>query len=196
MRVRLVAAPAQCGPTAFAGRQSAAVGKAACACRSLLIPRNEPTAACKFLFFLRRGPSTKPLHRSVAALQHSLVNINENRSERCLRGPGREFPTRWGHCRNWRAGCRCSAARARNIKPEGAIETRHGWAAAIADPCRPLLIPRSRGPAKPAKACRSLLIHGIRPAEPVRSGGSPARRHGHSRTCRPPSRLTESGGRL
>jgi len=203
MRVRLAAAPAPCGPAAFAGRQSAAVGKAACACRSLLIPPGEPAAACKFLFFLRRALSTKPLHPSVAALQHSLVNINENTSGRCSGGQGREFRTRWGRCRNCRAGRRCSAARARNIKPEqayrtaqGAFETRHGWAAAIADPCRSLLIPRSPGPAEPAKACRSLLIHGIRPTEPVRSGGRAARRHGHSRTCRPPSRLTESGGRL
>jgi len=187
-------------PSGVRGR---AVGKAACACRSLLIPPGEPAAACKFLFFLRRALSTKPLHTSVAALQHSLVNINENTSGRCSGGQGREFRTRWGRCRNCRAGRRCSAARARNIKPEqayrtaqGALETRHGWASAIADPCRSLLIPRSRGPATPAKACRSLLIHRIRPTEPVRSGGRAARRHGHRRTCRPPSRLTESGGRL
>jgi hypothetical protein len=73
------------------------------------------------------------------------------------------------------------------------------WAAATVGEapraCRSLLIQRSRGLAEPVKACRSLLIQRIRPAEPVHSGGSPGPRHGHRPVRRPPSRLTESGGR-
>src|SRR5262249_697112 len=104
MPVRSAAARATFGPAEFAGGAAAAVGKARRACRSLLIPRGEWAASCKFLFFLRRAPSTKPLHRSVAAPQHSLVNINENTSGVCRRRQATALRTHWIFYRNWRAG--------------------------------------------------------------------------------------------
>ena len=112
-----------------------------------------------------------------------------------------------------RAAAACSATRRQNIKPEqarglrsAASQTPFGPSTAagrpptfIVNPCKSLLIPRSRGSARNGrrivKACRSLLIHPFRPPKPVRSGGIGSRRDGHRPPPRPRSPLTESGGR-
>jgi hypothetical protein len=165
------------------------------ACRSLLIPpvpdrdgrrrgavegssvgrrgAIDRVGACKSLL-ISRSMFRSQVH---AAEQHSLVNISENTSaadDRCGPAPGIGH---WIYCRKWQPQRECTATRAENIKREQASYS-----------------PTDAG--RRAGACRSLLIPDFRPPpEPVRSGGSRVRPDGQRLPRRPPSRLTESGGR-
>jgi hypothetical protein len=198
MPVRLAAAREPFGPAAFARRRSAALEPAPRACRSLLIWDGR-----------RFGCPAAP--------QHSLVNINENTSTAapvrngsgpeltdlpCEKRPPARVQCKTSLGRTSRTTTELEAGTRVHGTRDGAVPRRECTTAsrrtptAGADRCRSLLIPRSQGPAEPAKACRWLLIHRIPPAEPVGSGGRAACRHGHRPARRPPSRLTESGGRL
>jgi hypothetical protein len=180
---------------------------------------------CKFLFFPRRVASGRSAHRLAprfcAAMQHLLVNINENTSAAFSTG-GRpapeptEIPHETGdlrpvHC-NTRGGKTSPTTSEIQAGTRG-HGTRGGPArrAADAGPCRFLFFhartPRSealrvptggRPPPAPAivNPCSSLLIARISgPAEPVRSGDRPVRRHGLSFPPPPPSPREESGER-
>ena len=170
--------------------------------------------ACIFLLIPSRAGSNWAVHhtRGTAAAPHkSLVSINENTSAHRRAGNRREAGTDWNCYRNRRTAAACGAAGGQNIKPEQP-RRRPGAASGMrsnslpaerlkprrapVNPCRSLLHPC--GPAgngcRIVKACRSLLIHRPRP-EPVRSGGDRARPDGHRLPRRPPSPLTESGGR-
>ena len=101
-----------------------------------------------------------------------LVSINENTSAGALPTVRLRAGRHWIYWRKRRLHEGCTAARSRNNKPEQARPT--------------------------SNRCRSLLIHRFRHhprAETVRSGGSRSARHGQRPLGRPPSPLTESGGR-
>ena len=186
-------------PIDAARREGGACGQAA-ACIFLLIPSR---AGSNWAAYLAGGTAAAP-HKS-------LVSINENASARRHTGDRREAVTDWNCYRNRRAAAACGAAGGQNIKPEQArrppgADTRSNSLPAErlkprrppVNPCRSLLVTHPRGPAgngrRIVEACRSLLIH--HPcAEPVRSGGGGARPDGHRLPRRPPSPLTESGGR-
>lgn len=147
--------------------------------------------ACIFLLISRRVCPRSAMHdlpHLGAALHNSIVNNNANTmadSAGTARARGR---TDWVCLENWFPRRECSAARSRNNNPE---QTR----LATCVPMRGASNARTAAGRQP-EACRSLLIHRPRPlAEPVRSGGSPGTRHGQRPSCRPPSPLTESGGR-
>jgi hypothetical protein len=181
-----------------------------------------PTAVCIFLFFRSRKPAhwvARRAHPFDAAMHKPLVNINENTSAntsaRTARADRSQAGTHWASARKWpartaravqhrreknkpitsqqQAGTRSHGTRARPGRESG----RRGpprWLAGseAAARCRGLGACGS----SMVGACRSLLIHRLRPpAEPVRSGGSRGPRHGQRAPCRPPSPLTESGGR-
>jgi hypothetical protein len=174
---------------------------------------------CKFLFFPWQARSRARAWRLIeCALHNPLVNISENTSAGAAGLASPHAGTDWILWRKWRARGECSAARARNNKVEQARRGAH-WAtrdrlntpapagpqpsrppAGSVDPCRCLLIAsspaRARSGARIVEACRSLLIHRIRPvAEPVRSGEGGRPRHGQRRPCPAPSPPTESGER-
>jgi len=197
----LIPRRAATGPSAAAAWPSGVLGRVV-GCIFLVIPRGPApgpsgaaawpgsvpgqVAACIFLLISRRAPWTSHgvVLRTPAAAHKSIVNNNENTSARRAVGYRDRAGTHWDIERNWRAGHACGAARGQNINPEQARRMPHGAGARFNPTGRRIV-----------KACRSLLIHASRPPEPVRSGGSRARAHGHGSSCRPPSRPTESGGR-
>jgi hypothetical protein len=204
-----------------AGRGSRASGHVA-TCIFLLNPRraalapteatawrgmSRPVAACIFLLNRRDvAPAARPLTGSTPAAPHkSVVNNNENTSAPRSSGTRDEARNHWHINRNRRLASACAATRARTIKLEQARRTPaprirgrfyltraagHGshHPSFIVNPCKSLLI--RRGPAR-----KGSRIHASHLPEPVRSGGSRARPHGHGPSCRPPSPLVESGGR-
>ena len=144
--------------------------------------------ACIFLFFRGRRPTrwaqclARPFH---AALHKSIVNNNGNTIARVERAGSAQVGAHRISTRKRPAGGACSAAQAGKEQADNKRTTSRNktpW--------------NSRAPVGWVGACRSLQIHRPRPsAEPVRSGGSRGARHGQRPPCRPPSRLTESGGR-
>jgi hypothetical protein len=149
-------------------------------------------AACIFLLIPSRAGSNWAVHhtRGTAAAPHkSLVSINENTSAGRSAGDPREKGARR------RPGV-ASDTRSDSLPAEWLKSRRPP--PSIVNPCRSLLVTHPRGPAgngrRIVEACRSLLIHPPC-AEPVRSGGDRARPDGHRLPRRPPSPLTESGGR-
>src|ERR1043166_5066109 len=157
-------------------------------------------AACIFLLNRRdAAPAARPLTGSMPAAPHkSVVNNNENTSAPRSSGTRDETGNHWHVNRNRRLASACAATRGQNIKLEQARRPPHlafggrfyptravghvsHRPSFVVNPCKSLLIPRSRG--QP------------RPSEPVRSGGSGVRPHGLGPPCRPPSPLVESGGR-
>src|ERR1043166_774411 len=163
-------------------------------------------AACIFLLNRRDvAPAARPLTGSTPAAPHkSVVNNNENTSAPRSSGTRDEARNHWHINRNRRLASACAATRARTIKLEQARRTPaprirgrfyltraagHGshHPSFIVNPCKSLI---RRGPAR-----KGSRIHASHLPEPVRSGGSRARPHGHGPSCRPPSPLVESGGR-
>jgi len=175
----------------------------------------EQRTACISLLISRRVPWRARGHTgAMATAPHkSLVSNKENASACCAGDDRRRAAAHWNPYRNPRAAAACSATRRQDIKPEQARGLRSAASQTpcdpstaagrpptfIVNPCKSLLIPRSRGSARNGrrivKACRSLLIHPFRPPKPVRSGGIGSRRDGHRPPPRPRSPLTESGGR-
>jgi hypothetical protein len=192
------------------GRKASGYALAGCARKSLLICRSRGRAIglaggpiegavgqgprvpgqvepCIFLFIPRHAPGPAPRRAvgTAAAPHKSLVNNKANTSARrsaCNLGRAGRSCNHYG---SRRGPPGCGAARAPNIKREqtgpAPLPCSRRWA---------------RNGRRVVKACSSLLIDAFRPrAEPVRSGNSRARPHGHRPPRRPPSPLIESGGR-
>ena len=147
--------------------------------------------ACIFLLISRRArPHSilRDLSRLGVALHNSIVNNNANTMADPAGTARPRGRTDWVCLRNRFPRRECSAARGISNNPE---QTR----LTTCVPMRGASNARTAA-GRPPEACRSLLIYGPRPpAEPVRSGGSSGARHGQRPPCRPPSPLTESGGR-
>jgi hypothetical protein len=170
--------------------------------------------ACRFLLFVGGAD----LHRRFRAASHKIiVSINGNT---ITGGSAEDRPrgtSRWIFSDKCAVGRECSAARERKEQcpiNRRTIENNTSWnRLAVLSTRTPAMAVASSVCARKADglsgrprrlrsgsaivdACRSLLIHRIRPRrEPVRSGGSCAGPDGQPAACRPPSRPTESGGR-
>ena len=175
------------------------------------------TRACKFLLFSRAAECRAGRRRRFRAAPHKIVvSINGNASAHASADDWSRRTSHWTLSEKSFSARVCTAAQAGKEQcPINRATTANNtpwnrpapWmnAGASASGCGGGLREKEPGPVRRLRrlgagrsivnACRSLLTHGLRPAEPVRSGGSRGRPDGQSRACRPPSRLTESGGR-
>jgi hypothetical protein len=165
-------------------RTGAGIGQVARACRQRRASRGATIRAPdarKFLFFPRRWPSPWPTRRlvprSCAALQHPLVNINENTSAAFSAG-GRtarepiELPRENGA----HPPVRCNTRAERTSRTTGAIQaaTRGGGTWAARRPRRAARGYLRLPPSAIVNRCRSLLIARIRHAAGPSTGPPPA----------------------
>jgi hypothetical protein len=161
--------------------------------------------ACKFLFFPRRRSSawsTRPFAPpSCVALQHSLVNINENTSAAFSTGGlTAPEPTELPRENGAHQPVRCNTSCRKTSQTTGGIQAgtrgRGTWGGPIRRHRHAARLSLRLPPAVIVDRRRSLLIARIPgAAEPVRSGDRPVRRHGHAPPPPPPSAREESGER-
>ena len=175
------------------------------------------THACKFLLFSRAAECRAGRRRRFRAAPHKIVvSINGNASAHASADDWSRRTSHWTLSEKSFSARVCTAAQAGKEQcPINRATTANNtpwnrpapWmnAGASASGCGGGLREKEPGPVRRlrrlgpgrsiVKACRSLLTHGLRRAEPVRSGGGRGRPDGQSPACRPPSRSTESGGR-